>query len=378
MNILYIAEDISLPGFHGGSTHVQETINALVELGHKVFVICKKNKGQKKKEMVKGISYCRINAPSGGFQKNIWFFFNLGKITEEILNKERIELVWQRNRIFGCQGIIAGKKAGAKTILEMNEPIETSEESIAFPLIKKWFLHCVKYADKVTGTHECMFKFIPKEKRLLSWHGSNPKLFNSHKKDPTISKKFSLKGKTLFYSGSFQEWHCLKNALIAFEKVQEKYPEAAFLLAGEGPQKKELEKLAKKLKVKNIHFLGNVQFERLPYHINASDVCLALFDRNYGAIKKCGYFYSPIKVHDYKACGKSVIASGIGNLKGLVKEGKNGFLVDEKSIPEITFSLANALSLSAKNQKLIAKRNILEIKETYNWKAITKRILEKL
>jgi glycosyltransferase involved in cell wall biosynthesis len=377
MNILYIAEDISLPGFHGGSTHVQETINSLTNLGHKVVLICKKESNQKNIETIGKIKHIRLALPEKPLQKNWILFFNLGKIVSETLKKENIDLIWQRNRIFGNQGIIIGKKTGLKTLLEMNEPIETSKNSKLFVLIKKWFYHSAKSADKITGTHKCMFKNIPKEKQVHIHYGSNPEIFNPKKIDKKITKEFDLKNKTIFYSGSFQQWHCLESAINAFKIILTKNPSAVFLLAGNGPQKEKLEKKAKVEKIKQIFFLGNIATKKLATYINASDVCLALFDRNFAPIQKYGYFYSPIKVHDYKACGKPVIASNIGNLKNLVKESENGLLVNEKQISEIATTIEKLFG----NKKLLHKihtNNLKDTKTKYNWTNVTKTILEEI
>ena len=377
MKILYIAEDISLPGFHGGSTHVQETINALKELKHDIWIICKIKKGQKTRETKDRINYIRLAIPKNSILKNEFLFFNLGGIAEKIIKDEHIDLVWQRNRIFGNQGIIVGKKLGKKTLLEMNEPIDTSENSFYFPLIKKWFYHSSKYADKIYGTHQVMFRNLPKNKTFIVSWASNPKLFNPKRKDSKISKKYNLQGKTLFYSGSFQEWHKLKKAILAFEKVKNEFPEASFLLAGNGNQKEELEDFVKERDIQEIHFLGNIDYEKLAHYINASDVCLALFDRESGTIKKLGYFYSPIKVHDCKACGKPIVASSIGNLKKLIKDNKNGLLVDERNVDEI----ANAIEKLFKDKKLVSKINSNNLKEAttvYTWKNITKKILSEI
>ncbi len=380
MRILYIAEDIELPGFHGGSTHVQETINSLNELGHNVFVINKKGKNQKnietKKQGKKRITYYHIKLPKSGLLKNIFLFVNLGRISRKIIKDKKIDFVWQRNRIFGNQGVIEGRKAGIKTIIELNEPIETSEDNLLFFIIKKWFIHCTKYADKVFGQHECELRWIkPKKKREIFTNGSNPKNFYPTKKKRGLAKKLGLKGRTFFYSGSFQDWHCLKNTIKAFKKVNQTDTTTRFLLAGEGPKKKGLEEFIKREKIKGVTFLGNIPLEELAFYINISDVCIALFDRSFSTIKKYDYFYSPVKVFDYKACAKPIIASSIGNLKTLVKNNIHGFLVDESNENEIEKAMKYLIN-NKKKAKDMGNKNLKEVIEKYNWKKITEQIIK--
>jgi glycosyltransferase involved in cell wall biosynthesis len=357
---------------------VQETVNSLKELGHKVTVICKKGEDQKEKETLNKIAYLRLNLPKNSIEKNIWLLLHLEKITSKIIIEKGIDLVWQRNRIFGSQGIIAGRKVGVKTLLEMNEPVEMSERSVFFPLIKNWFFYSAKFADKVTGTHARMFKGIPIKKQVLIHYGSNPKIFNPKNTDGATAKKYGLKGKTLFFGTSLQEWHCVKKALLAFAEVQKEFPEAAFILTGEGGRKDELKEFAKAQGIRRVFFVGNVDYKKMPHYINASDVCAALYDRNYPPIKKFDYFYSPIKVFDAMACGKPVIASGIGNIKEVIKNGKNGFLVNEQTVSEISDAMLKVFRLSKKEKEIISKLNTEKVEKEYNWKNVTKKILNNL
>jgi len=374
MNILYIAEEIKVPDFHGGSTHVQETINALEELGHKVFVVCEKGSKQKSEEARGKVKYFRISMPTSPFKKNLFLFTNLGKICRKILEENQIDLVWQRYRIFGCQGVIMGKKAGVKTLIELNEPIETSDKNIFYPFIKKWFLHTIKYADLVFGQHECEVHLAPKEKQRIFTNGANPKTFNPKKTGKKLRQKFGLKGKTLIYTGSFADWHCLKNLIYAFERIAKKQPMAKLLLIGKGPQEKGIKELVKERNIKGVLFLGEIPLDKLAYYVNASEAGVALFDRNYPAIKRFDYFYSPVKVFDYKACAKPIIASGIGNLLPLVRNGINGYSVNEQSIEEIANAIELIFDYEEKAQKM-GQNNLKDIKQKYNWINVTKGIL---
>jgi len=163
---------------------------------------------------------------------------------------------------------------------------------------------------------------------------------------------------------------------LAFEKIVEKEGSAKLVLAGDGPERKRILELVQEKKIKNIKFLGNVKYENLVNYVNESDICVALFDRNYSTIKKFGYFYSPIKVHEYKACGKPVVASGIGNLKELVRNGVNGFTVDERNVDEIVDAVLKLFG-NDKLRERIRKNNIKE-REKYNWKSVTKNIIDSI
>lgn len=377
MNILYIALDLNLPGYNGGSTHAQETIKSISKLGHNVIVLCKKESNQKSIEKNKTILYQRIKLPKSSISKNLFILTKMPIIIKNIIKKNKIDLVWERNRIFGGQGVFEAKKIGIKSLLELNEPIETSKNNIFFPIIFLFFKNAISNSSKVTGQHEIEFKHVPKVKQVWQTNGSNPEIFNPKKIRKNLKKRYNLQGKTLFYSGSFQNWHGLTQSVDAFEIIKKEFPTAAFILAGDGPQRKTIQKMVKEKKLKDVYFIGNISYSQLPFYINASEICLALFDRTYESIKKYGYFYSPVKVQDYKACGKPIIASNIGNLKKMIKDKKNGFLVNEQN-PEQISKKIKILFKEKKLVRIIKQNNINDIIKRHNWILITKSILGEL
>lgn len=388
MRIFYSAIDIDYPGTHGGSTHVAETINSLQELGHSVILACKHTKGQKlieKKGLLK-IYRIPIFFNSGilkmisVFKMSFWFYLF-------IFLTNKIDVVWARARIFGFAAAFWSSLFMKKMILEMNEPlIEAAEESgkfknnFLFSLLKAFFLFNISKANLITVTHESMAKNLPKDRALLIDYGANHKVFNpSVGGAEQIIKKYNLKkGKTVLYSGSFRDWHALDSIIDSAEKVVAKDKEIKFILLGEGSEHSEVQnKIRKKNLQENVFLLGKISYAKMPSYVNASDICLALFDPNYPLFKKFSYFYSPLKVHEYKAMGKAVIATKMGNLEKLVKDGKNGFLIENNDSQKIADAILRLSKDSVLSRK-ISEQNIKEIKEHYNWDSITKNILMNL
>jgi glycosyltransferase involved in cell wall biosynthesis len=60
----------------------------------------------------------------------------------------------------------------------------------------------------------------------------------------------------------------------------------------------------------NVHFLGGKKPEDLPHFIKGMDACLMCYHKN----SYTDYIY-PMKLHEYLACGKPVIATPLENLK---------------------------------------------------------------
>lgn len=66
--------------------------------------------------------------------------------------------------------------------------------------------------------------------------------------------------------------------LRAFALIQRRFPEARLTVAGEGWQRKELEKLARKLELRNTEFVGRVAFEKMPELYDEADIYLTATD----------------------------------------------------------------------------------------------------
>jgi len=381
VRVLYSAIDVGIPAFHGGASHVQESVSALEKLGHEVFLVSQGGWGKPLAEKKRNVSIYRVPVFfEHGFLRvlNLWLFSI--PLFIYLLSFKVVDFVYERNRVFGNCAVVLGKILGKKCVIEMNEPLVQAAEqefghSPKFYFVKWWFYFTARFADVVTVTHKCMAFGLPKEKILKIHYGANPEKFYPARRNPAIVKRFSLKtGKTVFYSGSFREWHALRETIEAAAIAVKRDRSLKFLFAGRGEKFQEAKKLAEEKGLRrNVVFLGRVPFSRMNSYINSSDTCLALFSCYYPLFRKCSYFYSALKVHEYKACGKPVIATKMGNLRKMVKHGKNGLLVSNS--PKEIAAAVLKLSRSSALRKRMGKRNRTEVLEKYNWIAVTEKVL---
>lgn len=107
------------------------------------------------------------------------------------------------------------------------------------------------------------------------------------------------------FVGSFYRYqgvHCLLDAMT---KVKRVCPSVQLLLVGDGEAANELKEQAKRVGLENcIIWTGRVPYQKVPAWIGAMNVCVAPFCADRGET-------SPVKVFDYLACHRPVVASGI-------------------------------------------------------------------
>jgi len=110
----------------------------------------------------------------------------------------------------------------------------------------------------------------------------------------------------------------------------------------------------------------------MPRFIAGSDVCMCI----YKPYDWCpiGFFGSPLKLFDYMACGRAVIASRMGQIAEVIQDGENGVLVNG-SIREMAEKIAWLRSDPRKRQVLgeAARESIIR---RYNWQWVAEETAE--
>jgi len=169
----------------------------------------------------------------------------------------------------------------------------------------------------------------------------------------------------LGFVGSFQPWQGLDTLIQALTIVKERNcRHMKCVLVGDGDEMESLKRMVNLNSLQNeIIFKGRVEYEDVPALINSFDVCLAPFKRQRNA--KIGL--SPLKLYEYLACAKPVIATRTEGVTEVIEESNCGYLFDADD--------ANALAL--KIIQCFNERDILEKlgKWRQNWSGIRLGIL---
>lgn len=129
----------------------------------------------------------------------------------------------------------------------------------------------------------------------------------------------------------------IKYLLQAAVQVLKVYPDTVFLLAGDGPLADELKNLSKQLGVdQNVVFAGFCR--DIPAVLSIVDI-VATPSLTEG---------SPLAVLEAMAMGKPIVASNVGGIKEILKDGETGLLVPSKD----SLSLAEKIIYLIRDEKV--------------------------
>ena len=150
-------------------------------------------------------------------------------------------------------------------------------------------------------------------------------------------KELNLTGedKIILYAGGLTDIKNVDTLIKAFSEILKIEHNYKLFISGAGFKENYLKKLVVQLGVNdNISFLGNLRQEDLINYMNAANV-LCLPSKNEGM---------PNVIIESLLCGTPVVASNVGGIPTIVKQGENGYLFE----PTIINNLKNLLLVSLK------------------------------
>jgi len=184
--------------------------------------------------------------------------------------------------------------------------------------------------------------------------------------------KENKKGIRLLFAGRLIERKGVHILINSFIKVRKFFPDVELIIAGDGPWKEKLENLCAKFNLKeNIKFRGHLTSENLEQEYKKSDIFVlpSIHDKK-GDTETLG-----VVLIEAMEFGVPVVATNVGGIPDVVKDGYNGLLVPEKD-PD---ALADAIIKLIKNKELrqeLVKNAKKYIKERFSWDVITERLIQ--
>lgn len=380
MKILYLSFDPGIPywGTKGASIHIREFTKALKEAGHKVTTAVARVGDSKRKakdvfELPKvEADFFRqekseefhLLAESKAFAQN----FGLRKLLKQVKTK-KFDLAYERYSLFGVAGLSFAKENRLPFVLEVNSPLveeaKTHRQLALEPLAKAVEAYLFSNANHLVAVSEAAKNYIhavaPKATVTVVPNGVDVRPFlkvraSNGKPEKSRKEKF-----TVGFVGSLKPWHGLEFLLEAFRRL----PEGGnfeLKIVGDGPLRPLLEKLAQKLGIQNrVAFTGAVEFEKIPKALKMFDALVAPYPQ------MDGFYFSPLKIFEYMAAGKPIVASRIGQVAEILEDGKNALLVP----PENPEALAAALLRLKSDRKLgglLGAQAQKVAKEKHGWK----------
>lgn len=393
MKVLYITlENMSL---HKGSVvHVKEVVAGLRKRGHQVGLIARAWDKPVDTDPFYNIHYSVFFPLRFLGVKRKLYFISLALLFVYLIKVlPQYDVIYAREFHAAIVAFFPRLIFNKKLIFEINglahEEIRLEGGSWLNRIFSFFIRHgermATKYSDRIVSVTPQIASFLihhfrcPPGKLRVVGNGVNTRMFHPIRDEASLShwkEKLGIAQDevVIVFVGNLARWQgveCLVES--AFRLLSSREERMKFLIIGDGPIRKDLMRRVSDSGFARVFiFTGMMHYKDIPFVINVADICVAPFisRRN----RKTGV--SPLKIFEYMACGKPVVASRVEGLEFIEDEG-TGRLVE----PEDAISLEKALYdlIKTPPQRIkMGERGVRIACEKFSWESVATKIEEVL
>ncbi|MFH2021238.1 MAG: glycosyltransferase family 4 protein [archaeon] len=193
--------------------------------------------------------------------------------------------------------------------------------------------------------------------------------FNPANEIGDVLHRYGLSQPIVTYLGQLHGAQYAELFLHAAKNLSTKFPKVNFLIIGGGDDLTRLKELAARLGMKNkIKFTGFVSDKDVNQLLAATDIAVACFTDT--KQQRCK---SPLKIAEYMASGKAVVASNVGEVPWMI--GDAGITVTPSSHIALSEGILRLLNNKSERQLLQTKARA-RAEKIFNWKTAAKKIIK--
>lgn len=234
-----------------------------------------------------------------------------------------------------------------------------------------YFANSLTYASQWIQTRSMQLGF-PQERTFHLPVGADLEMFHpQNQPDHALLRSWGIdvKHPVVFYLGQMEGAAHAGMLIDAAPTVLQHYPHTQFLLVGGGEQLEELrEKAEKSLAKQQIFMPGYIGQKQVSSVIPAAMVCVACFEDDEATQAK-----SPLKIAEYLASGKAVVASNVGEVPTMLES--CGVIVEAGSPSAIAEGVMKYLE-DERLRKAYGEKARVQAEQIFNWQSGVETLLQ--
>lgn len=380
MRLAYVCLDPGVPVFgrKGCSIHVQEVIRSLQRRDIEVDLYATRIGGEAPVELEELRVHQLPKLPKGDPALREEAAMAINPVLEKLLEDDGpYDLVYERHALWSSSAMEYAHKQGIPGLLEVNAPLIDEQQKY------RDLIHVEEaqiFADRSFQNASAMMAVSD---GVATWLKNRPAArgrvhviangVNTSRFDDLCLERTEDAGDhhfTVGFVGTLKPWHGVDILVDAFARFLMNAPESKLLIVGDGPEWDHIQtKLAGLDIAGHTTLTGAVHAEEIPSLIRKMDVTTAPYPHLED------FYFSPLKIFEYMAAGKAVIASAIGQIPSLIEDGETGVLCNPGCIDELAGALLQLHNNQTLRQQLGNNARIVAQRD-YTWDAVVGRILE--
>lgn len=413
LNIAHIYQESNIR-FHepqAAQLHIYHTIEGLQQAGHdvtllalqgrqviytrdlQVFTSDKRTAGQYARPGLAGTSLFKLfESAVRRLQSELhlpyFALFDSYRMAEAgSINLKGFDLIHERFNLLALGGAWASKKLGIPFVLEVNADLLAQRKFKGNPekgLRRLFALWATGMSFNAATKIICISAGL-KEHLRTQWKIDENKLtvlpcaadvnaFKPNYNSASLRKSLGLTSElVVMWVGGFYPWHDLGLLLKSFALVWHKYPNARLVLVGDGQIRTDIERMVQENGLRHaVIFTGSIPHTQVPEMLSIADVAVV---PSAPVSAKGGGTGTPLKLFEYMAAGKAIVATALNEAAEVVQDGYNGLLVEPGNADRFAEIILTLLGDPAERLRLghNARRQAVEL---YSWEEYTRRLEE--
>lgn len=378
MRVAYVCADDGVPifGHKGCSVHVQEMVRALERQGARVDVFAARANGECSPGLeripVRCLSPLRDGEP-------VTHAAAVAALNREIAGAldgaGPFDLVYERYSLWSFAAMEYARTTETPGFIEVNAPLIEEQARYrglqdaagAADSAARAFAAASALLAVSDEVGEWLTRFPMVEERLhILPNGVDPDRFGPDVApiDPAPPGIF-----TVGFVGSMKPWHGVVVLVDGFAGLHARVAATRLLLVGGGPEEGTIRKvLADRGLESASRFVGPVPPHEVPAYLTSLDAAVAPYSDG------ARFYFSPLKVYEYLAAGRAVVASEVGQLRSVIQDEVNGLLVP----PGDPAALAAALERLQSDPRLrasLGRRARESVLRSHTWDGVAAHVL---
>jgi len=288
------------------------------------------------------------------------------------------DFLYDRYMIYNAGPVLVGKFFRLPVLLEVNAPLALErevqpEDSLTFKRLayamERWV---VKNASRVIVVSTSLKKYfekqgIPEFQCLVFPNGANPNTFKPMPKNRELIERIGVKPKDFIvgFSGILRQWHGLDFFIDSIIKVAQDH-KLFVLIVGDGPSKNFLENKLRKSILNNSYCItGRIMHEDVPAYVNLFDLAVC---------PRSTFYASPMKIVEYMALNKAIMAPRTENIMDLITDGNDGILFEENNSLDFCEKLYSLID-DPKKRCVLGQKARQKVEDDLNWQRTAGKII---
>ncbi|EHJ46125.1 glycosyl transferase group 1 [Solidesulfovibrio carbinoliphilus subsp. oakridgensis] len=312
-------------GVDAQGIHVREMCRAFARIGYRVAKVALHADEQVGRDSRPGLLSRLVSRLPPLAYELLELGYNLVGIPRlyRTVRRERPAFLYERYCLSNLSGVVVSRLTGVPLVLEVNSPLareKAAHGGLAFPrlaqALETWI---VNHADRTVAVSEVLRRMLVEKgadaARITVMHnGVNPEDFAGLEIREPAGRATVRVG----FTGWFRPWHGLAEMVAALDDQGLFASGLEVVLVGDGPVRPELERLVRERSLEGrVAITGPVDRETLVGHLAAMDI----------AVQPAATAYaSPMKLFEYLAAGKAVVAPDQDNIREVVRDGVEAVL----------------------------------------------------